>query len=252
MSGHSRWSTIKRKKGAADAKKGASFTKVIREIIVAAKNGGGDPASNFRLRTVIEKAREVNMPQDNIKKAIMKGTGELPGVIYEEITYEGYGPGGVALLIKVTTDNKNRSAGNLRTMLSNHGGSMAGQGATSWQFEQKGYIAVPKEAISEDALMEIAIDAGAQDIKSEDAVYDVITEPAAFEAVKKALDAKKVTCTAAEVTMVPKNYVKLEGKAAESMLKLMSELDEDEDVSNVYANFDIPQEVMDKLSENQD
>jgi YebC/PmpR family DNA-binding regulatory protein len=247
MSGHSRWKTIKRKKGAADAKKGASFTKVIKEIIVAAK-GGGDPDLNARLRAVIEKAREVNMPFDNIKKAIMKGTGELPGVVYEEIIYEGYGPAGVALLIAVTTDNKNRSAGNLRTMLSNHGGSMAGQGAVSWQFEQKGYIAVPKEAISEDALMEIALDAGAQDIKNEDEVYDVITEPAAFEAVKKALDAKKVTYTTAEVTMVPKNYVKLEGKAAESMLKLMQELDDDEDVSNVYANFDIPQEVMDKIS----
>jgi len=249
MSGHSRWKTIKRKKGAADAKRGASFTKVIREIIVAAKNGGGDPASNFRLRTVIENAREVNMPQDNIKKAIMKGTGELPGVIYEEITYEGYGPGGVAMIINVTTDNKNRSAGNLRTMLSNHGGSMAGQGAVSWQFEQKGYIAVPREAISEDILMEIAIDAGAQDIKSEDEVYDVITEPAAFETVKKALDDKKVAYTTAEVTMVPKNYVKLEGKQAESMLKLMQEFDDDEDVSNVYANFDISREVMDKISD---
>jgi len=251
MSGHSRWKTIKRKKGAADAKKGASFTKVIKEIIVAAKSGG-DPDLNARLRAVIEKAREVNMPFDNIKKAIMKGTGELPGVVYEEIVYEGYGPAGVALLIAVTTDNKNRSAGNLRTALSNHGGSMAGQGAVSWQFEQKGYIAVPKEAINEDALMEIALDAGAQDITSEDEVYDVITEPAAFEAVKKVLDDKKVGYTTAEVTMVPKNYVKLDGKQAESMLKLMQELDDDEDVSNVYANFDISQEVMDKISEGQD
>jgi transcriptional/translational regulatory protein YebC/TACO1 len=229
MSGHSKWNTIKRKKSLTDAKRGASFTKIIREIIVAAKSGG-DPASNARLRTVIEKARAVNMPQDNIKKAVQKGTGELPGVVYEEITYEGYGPGGVALLINVTTDNKNRSAANLRQILSNHGGSMASQNAVAWQFEQKGYIAVPKEAISEDA------------------VYDIITEPSAFEGVKKALDTKKVTYTAAEVTMVPKNYVKLDDKASESMLKLMSELDDDEDVSNVYANFDIPQEVMDKLS----
>jgi YebC/PmpR family DNA-binding regulatory protein len=251
MSGHSKWNTIKRKKSATDAKRGAAFTKIIREIIVAAKAGGGDIGSNFRLRTVVEKARAVNMPQDNIKKAIQKGTGELPGTTYEEITYEGYGPGGVALLIMVTTDNKNRSAGNLRVMLSDHGGSMASQNSVAWQFEQKGYIAVPKESINEDALMEIALEAGAEDIKSEDAVYDIITAPASFEAVKKALDAKKVSYTTAEVTMVPKNYVKLEGKAAESMLKLMSALDDDEDVQNVYANFDIPQEVMDKISESQ-
>jgi YebC/PmpR family DNA-binding regulatory protein len=251
MSGHSKWATIKRKKAATDAKRGAAFTKYIREIIVAAKNGGGDPASNARLRTVIEKARAVNMPQDNIKKAVQKGTGELPGVVYDEITYEGYGPGGVGLIIRVTTDNKNRSASNLRTMLSKFGGSMAATGAVGWQFEQKGYISVPKEAISEEALMEIALDAGAQDIQNEDASYDIITEPAAFEGVKKALDGKSVKYSVAEVTMVPKNYVKLEGGPAESMLKLMSELDDDEDVQNVYANFDIPQEVMDKLSESQ-
>jgi YebC/PmpR family DNA-binding regulatory protein len=248
MSGHSKWATIKRKKSATDAKRGAAFTKIIREIIVAAKAGGGDISSNARLRTAAEKARAVNMPQDNIKKAIQKGTGELQGVTYEEITYEGYGPAGVALMIKVTTDNKNRSAATLRTTLSKHNGTMASQGATAWQFEQKGYISVPKEAISEDALMELAIDAGAQDIKNEDNSYDVITEPQAFEGVKKALDGKSVKYTVAEVTMVPKSYVKLSGKEAESMLNLMSDLDDDEDVSNVYANFDIPQEVMDKLS----
>jgi YebC/PmpR family DNA-binding regulatory protein len=247
MSGHSKWATIKRKKAATDAKRGAAFTKIIREIIVAAKTGG-DPSSNARLRTALEKARAVNMPQDNIKKAIQKGTGELPGVVYEEITYEGYGPGGAALLIRVTTDNKNRSASNLRTMLSKHGGSMASQGATAWQFEQKGYISVPKEAINEEALMDIALEAGAQDINNEEASYDVITEPQAFEAVKKALDAKAVKYSVAEVTMVPKNYVKLAGSAAEGMLKLMSDLDDDEDVQGVYSNFDIPQDVMDKLS----
>lgn len=250
MSGHSRWSTIKRKKAAADAKKGQIFTKIIREIIVAAKTGGGDPDSNSRLRTVIEKAKAVNMPLENIKKAIQKGTGELPGVSYEEITYEGYGPGGVALLIKVTTDNKNRSAADIRTILSKNGGSMAAVGSTSWQFEQKGYISVPKEEINEEALMEIVLDAGAQDIQTTENSYDVMTEPANFEKVKRALDDKKVKYTVAEITMIPKSYVKLEGKDAEQMLKLMNALDENDDVQNVYANFDIPQEIMDKLSEN--
>jgi len=248
MSGHSRWATIKRKKAAADAKRGQAFTKYIREIIVAAKNGGGDPNSNARLRTVLEKARAVNMPADNIKKAIQKGTGELPGVSYEEITYEGYGPGGVALLIKVTTDNKNRSAAEIRTLLSKLGGSMAAMGATAWQFEQKGYMIVPKEAIGEDELMEIALDAGAQDIINEETGYEIITTPVDFEKVKKALDDKSVKYTTAEVTMVPKSYVKLEGAQAEQMLKLMDALEENEDVQNVYANFDIPQEVMDKMS----
>jgi len=250
MSGHSRWSTIKRKKAAADAKKGQIFTKIIREIIVAAKAGGGDPDSNSRLRTIIEKAKAANMPLENIKKAIQKGTGELPGVSYEEITYEGYGPGGVALLIKVTTDNKNRSAADIRTILSKNGGSMASVGSTSWQFEQKGYISVPKEEINEEALMEIVLDAGAQDIQTTESSYDVVTEPANFEKVKKALDDKKIKYTVAEITMIPKSYVKLEGKDAEQMLKLMNALDENDDVQNVYANFDIPQEVMDKLSEN--
>jgi YebC/PmpR family DNA-binding regulatory protein len=248
MSGHSRWATIKRKKASADAKRGQAFTKIIREIIVAAKNGGGDPASNARLRTVLEKAKAVNMPADNIKKAIQKGTGELPGVTYEEITYEGYGPGGVALLIKVTTDNKNRSAAEIRTLLSKLGGSMAAMGATAWQFEQKGYIVVPKEAIGEDELMEIALDAGAQDIQNEDKGYEIITAPQDFEKVKKALDDKSVKYTTAEVTMVPKSYVKLEGTQAEQMLRLMDALEDNEDVQTVYANFDIPQEIMDKMS----
>lgn len=248
MSGHSRWSTIKRKKGAADAKKGAAFTKIIKEIIVAARNGG-DPNSNARLRTVLEKARAVNMPNDNIKKAIQKGTGELPGVVYEEITYEGYGPGGVAMIITCTTDNKNRSAASVRSNLTKFNGSMATQGAVSWQFEQKGLITVPKEAIDEDTLMSIALDAGAEDIKAEEEGFDVTTAPSDLEKVKKALDDKSVKYSSAEVTMIPKNYVKLEGSAAESMMKLMETLDDDEDVQNVYANFDIPKEVMDKMAQ---
>ena len=247
MSGHSKWATIKRKKALTDSKRGASFTKIIREIIVAAKSGG-DPNANARLRTVIEKAKAVNMPSDNIKKAIQKGTGELPGVNYEEIMYEGYGPGGVALIINITTDNRNRSAADLRAILAKCMGSMAAPGATAWQFDQKGFISVPKEAIDEDSLMEVALEAGASDIKNEEESYDIVTEVSDFEKVKKALEAKSVKFTVAEITMVPKNYVKLNGKDAERMLKLMEALEEHEDTSNVYANFDIPKEVMDKIS----
>jgi YebC/PmpR family DNA-binding regulatory protein len=246
MSGHSKWATIKRKKALTDSKRGASFTKIIREIIVAAKSGG-DPNMNARLRTVVEKAKAVNMPSDNIKKAIQKGTGELPGVNYEEIMYEGYGPGGVALIINVTTDNRNRSAADLRALLAKYTGSMAAPGATAWQFDQRGFISVPKEAIDEDSLMEVALDAGAQDIKNEDESYDIVTAVADFEKVRKALEAKSVKFTVAEITMVPKNYIKLDGKDAERMLNLMEALEEHEDISNVYANFDIPKEVMDKI-----
>ncbi len=248
MSGHSKWATIKRKKAAADAKRGQVFTKVIKELIVAAKEGGGDPASNARLRTAVEKAKSVNMPADNIKKAIQKGTGELPGVTYEEVVYEGYGPGGTAMLINVTTDNKNRTVANIRSQLSKYGGSMASVNATAWQFEQKGCISVPPEAGDEETIMNIAIEAGAQDIKTEEDSYEIITMPGDFETVKKALDGKNVKYTNAEVTMIPKSYVKLEGKDAEKMLKLMGALDEDDDVQNVYANFDMPPDVMEKLS----
>jgi YebC/PmpR family DNA-binding regulatory protein len=246
MSGHSKWATIKRKKALIDSKRGASFTKIIREIIVAAKSGG-DVNSNARLRTVVEKAKAVNMPSDNIKKAIMKGTGELPGVTYEEIMYEAYGPGGVAVLINVTTDNKNRSAADIRAVLQKGNGSMGSVGSVAWQFEQKGFISVPKESIDEDSLMEVALEAGAQDIKTEDESYDIVTEPSDFEKVKKALEAKSVKMTTAEVTMVPKNYIKLSGRDAEKMLSLMNDLEDNEDVQNVYANFDISKEEMDKL-----
>ncbi len=247
MSGHSKWATIKRKKAAIDSKRGAIFTKIIKEITVAAKNGG-DPASNARLRTVLEKAKAANMPAENIKKAIMKGTGELPGVVYEEVTYEGYGPGGVAMIINATTDNKNRTVANIRSIFTKANGSLAASGAVSWQFEQKGYISVPKEIIDEETLMNIALEAGADDIKAEGTTYDITTSPSAFEAVKSALDSKSVKYVSAEITMVPKNMVKLSGKDAESMLKLMDALDEDEDVQNVYANFDISPEEMDRIS----
>jgi YebC/PmpR family DNA-binding regulatory protein len=249
MSGHSKWATIKRKKADIDSKRGQAFTKIAREIIVAARAGGGDPGSNARLRTVILKAKEVNMPNDNIKKAILRGTGELEGVSYEEITYEGYGPSGVALLINATTDNKNRTAANLRDILKKRGGSMAALGAVSWQFELKGFFSVPKESIGEDQLMEIAIEAGAGDIVTEDSSYDITTAPSDFENVKKALSDKGVKFSTAEVTMVPKNYVKLTGNDAAAMIKLMDALDDDEDVLTVYANFDIPQEDLDKIAE---
>jgi len=249
MSGHSKWATIKRKKAAIDAKRGQIFTKIIREIIVAAREGGGDPDNNPRLRTIIEKAKAANMPSDNIKKAIQKGTGELPGVTYEEVMYEGYGPGGVALLIKVTTDNKNRSTANIRSILSKNNGTMAEKGATAWQFEQKGFISVSKDTIDEDTLMEIAIESGAQDVKNEEDSYDIITDIKDFDKVKRELDEKGIKYNVAEITMVPKNYIKLEGKEAEQMLKLMNALDDDDDVQQVYANFDISKDVMDKLSE---
>lgn len=246
MSGHSKWATIKRKKAITDSKRGAAFTKIIREITVAAKTGG-DPNSNARLRTIIEKAKAVNMPADNIKKAIQKGTGELPGVSYEEITYEAYGPAGVAVLINILTDNKNRSAADMRALLQKHNGSMGSSGSVAWQFELKGFISVPKDSIDEDSLMEVALEAGAQDIKTEDDSYDIVTEPSDFEKVKKGLEAKSVKMTTAEVTMVPKNYVKLAGRDAEKMLNLMNDLEDSEDVSNVYSNFDISKEEMDKL-----
>jgi YebC/PmpR family DNA-binding regulatory protein len=247
MSGHSKWATIKRKKALTDSKRGASFTKIVREIIVAAKSGG-DPNSNARLRTIIEKAKAVNMPSDNIKKAIQKGTGELPGVTYEEITYEAYGPAGVAVLIKVTTDNKNRSAADLRSILQRCTGSMGSVGSVAWQFEQKGFISVPKESIDEDSLMEVALEAGAQDIKNEDESFDIVTEIQDFEKARKALETKSVKMSTAEITMVPKNYVKVTGRDAERMLNLMNELEDNEDVQTVYANFDISKEEMDRIA----
>ena len=250
MSGHSKWATTKHKKAAADAKRGKIFTKVTKELTVAAKLGGGDPSGNARLRTAIEKAKEVNMPADNVKRAIQKGTGELPGVSYDEITYEGYGPGGVALLIECPTDNKNRTVSEVRHILSKNNGSMGESGCVSWMFSQKGYIVIDKKAISEDDLMGIALDAGAEDVVSdpEEPNFEVLTAPNDFEAVKAAIVAKGVKPEAAEITMMPQTYVKLEGKEAEQMVRLMDALEDNDDVQNVYANFDIPDEVMEAAS----
>lgn len=248
MSGHSKWATIKRKKGAEDAKRGKIFTKLIREIAVSAKTGGGDPSGNPRLRSVIDKARQANMPQDNIARAIKKGTGELEGVNYEEHTYEGYGPGGVALMFSVLTDNKNRTISEVRNILSKNGGNLGESGCVSWVFSKKGFLAFDKQQTSEDQLMEIALDAGAEDLKSEEDSLEVITDPSSFEAVKKVLEGKGLKPASAEVTMVPQNYIKLTGPEAEKMLKLMEALEDHDDIQNVYANFDIAKNEMERIS----
>lgn len=249
MSGHSKWATTKHKKAAADSKRGKIFTKIIREITVAAKMGGGDPEGNPRLRTAILKAKENNMPADNIKKAVQKGTGELPGVTYEEMTYEGYGPGGVAIIIQLLSDNKNRTVSEIRHLLSKNGGNMGESGSVSWMFQKKGYLSIEKQKADEDKLMSVALDAGAEDIRSDDpTIFEVIAAPADFEKVKKAMTDAGLTPSYAEVTLLPQTYIRLEGKEAEQMLRLMEALEDHDDVQNVYANFDIPDEVMAKVA----
>ena len=249
MSGHSKWSQIKHKKGQTDAKRGKIFTKIVKEIAIAARLGGGDPDGNPRLRTAIEKAKEVNMPHDNIKKVIMKGTGELPGVTYEEFVYEGYGPSGVALMIEVLTDNKNRTLPEIRHMLAKSGGSLGETGCVSWMFDKKGYILVSKSKASEDTVMSVALDAGAEDMKNDPAEenYEIITAPEDLANVKDALEKATLPVESAEVSMLPKNYVVLDEKAAEQMIRLMDVLEDHDDIQNVYANFDIPDEVAEKV-----
>ncbi|MGE5300674.1 MAG: YebC/PmpR family DNA-binding transcriptional regulator [Acidobacteriota bacterium] len=250
MSGHSKWSQIKHKKAHTDAKRGKVFTKIVKEISIAARIGGGDPDGNPRLRAVIEKAKEVNMPHDNVKKAIMKGTGELPGVNYEEFVYEGYGPAGVAIMIEVLTDNKNRTLPEIRHILSKHGGSLGETGCVSWMFDKRGYILVAKSAASEDALMSVALEAGAEDMKNDPAEenYEIITAPEDVSSVKEAVEKAKIPVESAEVTMLPKSYVVLDEKAADQTIRLMDALEENEDVQNVYSNFDIPDEVAEKAA----
>lgn len=249
MSGHSKWATTKHKKAAADSKRGKIFTKIIREITVAAKMAGGDPEGNPRLRTAILKAKENNMPADNIKKAVQKGTGELPGVSYEEMTYEGYGPGGVAIIIQLLSDNKNRTVSEIRHLLSKSGGNMGESGSVSWMFHKKGYLSIEKQKADEEKLMSVALDAGAEDIRSDDpTTFEIITAPADFEKVKKAMTDAGLTPSFAEVTLLPQTYIRLDGKEAEQMLRLMEALEDHDDVQNVYANFDIPDEVMAKVA----
>jgi len=249
MSGHSKWSTIKHKKGAADAKRGKIFTKIIKEITVAARIGGGDVEGNSRLRQAIALAKTENMPKDNIEKAIKKGTGELAGgAAYEEVVYEGYGPGGVAVLVEVMTDNKNRTVAEIRHIFSKHGGNLGENGCVAWMFEKKGSIVFSKDDVDEDHLMEYALEAGAEDVVESESEYEVITEPNTFEEVRTAMDDAKINYILAEISMIPQNTVKLEESKAGQMLKLMEKMEDNDDVQNVYANFDIPDEIMEKLN----
>lgn len=248
MSGHSKWSTIKHKKAKADAERGRVFTKLIREITVAARNGGGDVNSNPRLRTAIQAAKAVNMPANNIERGIKKGTGELPGVVYEEITYEGYGAGGVAILAEVMTDNKNRTVADIRHIFTRNGGNLGETGCVSWLFDKRGVIYVDKSKINEDDLMMMVLDAGALDVRTEDESYEIVTPPEKLEAVKEVLEKNKIGIISAEVTMIPRNMIKLEGKDAEQVLKLVEAIDEHDDVQKVYANFDVDEDVMEKIS----
>jgi YebC/PmpR family DNA-binding regulatory protein len=249
MSGHSKWSTIKRKKGAIDAKRGKAFTKIIKEITLAARLGGGDPEANARLRSAIMAAKDENMPKDNIERAIKKGTGTgADAVTYEEVTYEGYGPGGAAVLVEVMTDNKNRTVAEVRHIFSKHGGNLGENGCVAWIFEKKGSILVEKKSVQEDELMELALEAGAQDILEEENELEIITDPASFEAVKNAIDQRKIKYIEARISLIPQTTVKLEAGKAEQMLKLMEKLEDNDDVQNVYANFDIADDIMERLS----
>ncbi len=245
MSGHSKWSTIKRKKGAADAKRGQIFSRLTKEITVAAKTGGGDPNTNVRLRTVLLAARAQNMPKDNIDRAIKKGTGELPGVTYEETRYEGYGPSGVALIIDILTDNKNRTVAEIRHILTRNGGSMAESGAVMWNFEQKGLITISRAACGEEEMFEKAIDAGAEDVDTDGPdFYEITTAPARLHAVAEALEKTGLKVENAQLTMLPKTTIKVEGHTLQTVMRLMEALEEHEDVQNVYANFDISEKDM--------
>jgi YebC/PmpR family DNA-binding regulatory protein len=249
MSGHSKWATTKRKKAVIDGKRGKLFTKIVREIITAARTGGGDVGSNMRLRVAVDKAKAANMPLENWQRAIKKGTGELEGVSYENLSYEGYGPGGVAVVVDCLTDNKNRSAADVRSIFTKCNGNLGEQGSVGWMFKRKGLIIVPKSAMAEDQLLELALDAGAEDMQVAEETFDITTAPEDFDKVKAAISAKGVQPSSAELTMVPGNYVKLEGKDAQNMLRLMDALEDHDDVQNVYANFDIPQEVMDAMED---
>jgi YebC/PmpR family DNA-binding regulatory protein len=248
MSGHSKWASIKHKKGAVDAKRGKVFTKLIKEITVATRMGGKDPEANARLRAAIAAAKAENMPKENIERGIKKGTGELEGSTYEEATYEGYGPGGVAVLVEVLTDNKNRAVAEVRHLFERHGGSLGAAGCVAWMFSQKGLIVLPKDQTDEEKLFEVALEAGAEDIKEEEKEFEVITEPSLFEQVKTAVEGTGLTYALAEITMIPQTTTTLEGKNAQQMLTLMELLEDNDDVSHVYANFDIPDEVMEAIS----
>ncbi|MGC1107202.1 MAG: YebC/PmpR family DNA-binding transcriptional regulator [Candidatus Acidiferrales bacterium] len=239
MSGHSKWATIKHKKAATDARRGKIFTKIIREIMIAARSGGADPNTNPRLRTAILAAKNENMPNDNIERAILRGSGQMEGETLDEVTFEGYGPGGVGMLVQVVTSNRNRIVSEIRHLLAKHGGNMAENGAVGWMFHRKGDITIPKEAADEEKMMGIVLDAGAEDLKDDGSFWEVVTPPEAFEKVREALTTAGINPASAEVGWVPQNYVKLIGAQAQQMLKMMEALEEHDDVQHVYANFDI-------------
>ena len=239
MSGHSKWHTIKHKKGAADAKRGKVFTRLIKELTVAARGGGGDPDMNPRLRTIVAEAKASNMPRENIERAIRRGTGEEPGVTYEEVTYEGYGPGGVALMIDTLTDNKNRTVGEIRHLLSKHAGNLAAENSVAWMFSRKGQIVVEKGKVDEEKLLSAALDAGADDMNDDESGWEVVCAPENFDAVRDAVKALGVEPASAAVAMIPQNYVKLVGREAQQMLKLMEAIEDHDDVQHVWANFDV-------------
>ncbi len=248
MSGHSKWAGIKHKKAAQDAKRGKIFTKIIREITVAAREGGGNPDTNAALRTAVDRAKAVNMPSDNIEKAIKRGTGELPGVNYETAIFEGYGPGGVAILVETLTDNKNRTSAEIRNIFSKRGGNMAGSGSVAWLFTKKGYILIDRSKTTEDELFSLVIDAGAEDIRQEGSNFEIITNPKDFENVKSVLKSKNLEWDMAEITMLPNSYVKVTGPEAKQLLSLVEALEEHDDCQHVYANFDIPDEELEKIA----
>ncbi len=246
MSGHSKWATIKRAKGAKDAARGKLFGRLIKEITIAARDGGGDPEGNPRLRLAIDRAKAANMPNDNINRAIKRGTGEIEGVHYEEINYEGYGPGGVAFLVETITDNKNRTVAEIRHVFSKHNGNLAENGSVSWKFDRKGVISIPKN-YDEEELMLVVIEAGAEDMSVEDEHFEIVTEATDFETVKKALEDNDIEIGEAEVQMIPQNTLKVEGKDAEGVLRLYEALEDHDDVQNVYADFDIDADVMESM-----
>jgi len=247
MSGHSKWSTIKHKKGAADAKRGKIFTRIIKEMTVAARMGGGDVDGNPRLRAAVAEAKASNMPKDNIDRAIKRGTGELEGVNYEELTYEGYGPGGVAVMVETMTDNTNRTTPEIRHAFEKCGGNMGTPGSVRFQFERKGYFAVEKSAATEDRLMEVALEAGADDLQTLDSdIYEIYTAPDAFEQVRAALEKNKVPTVEAKIGQIPANLVKLDDQKSKQMMRLLEMLDDQDDVQNVWTNFDIPEEMMEE------
>ena len=246
MSGHSKWHSIKHKKAATDSKRGRLFTRLIKEMTAAARMGGGDPDANPRLRLAIATAKAGNMPAENIKRAIMRGTGELPGVSYEDVNYEGYGPGGVAVFIQALTDNRNRTVAELRHIFSKNGGNLGETGCVGWMFDRKGYFVIEKSVTEEEKLFEAALSAGADDMREDGDNFEILTSPENFEAVRAALESDNIPTAAAEVSMMPQNYVKLEGKSAQTMLKLMEALEDHEDIQNVWSNFDIDESEMDQ------